>query len=73
MAEVPYNTSSIGWETRQLLRRFGEWAEYQANQIEGPSLPDWSWPDWLRWDLTDAVGQALIWMAAVLGFGAFDY
>ncbi|MEM9151509.1 MAG: DUF4129 domain-containing protein [Cyanobacteria bacterium P01_F01_bin.3] len=62
MAGDPYNTSSIGWETRQLSRRFGEWIEYRFSQVEGPDLPDWEWPDWLKWDLPDAVGQTLFWL-----------
>lgn len=65
MAGVPYNTSSIGWETRQLLRRFGEWAEYRASQTDLPDLPDWSWPDWLKFDLPDEVGQTLFWLVIV--------
>ncbi len=62
MAEAPYNTTSIGWEAQQLLRRAGEWVEYRVSQTDLPELPDWSWPDWLRWDLPDIVGQVLFWL-----------
>jgi len=62
MADTPYNTSSLGWEIRQLMRQLGEWIEYRADRTEGPNWPKWSWPDWLRWDLPDAVGQTLFWM-----------
>lgn len=59
MASAQYNSTSFGWQVRQVLRRFSEWAEYQANQVD-VDLPDWNWPDW---DLA-GLGTWIFWLGA---------
>lgn len=57
MPSAAYNSSSLGWQVRQGIQRFREWAEYRASQTD-VDLPDWNWPDW---NLPPEVGQILFW------------
>ncbi len=57
MSSAAYNSSSLGWQVRQGIQRFLEWAEYRASQAD-VDLPDWNWPDW---NLPPEVGQILFW------------
>ena len=61
MSSAHYSNQSLSWQIRQTLRRFSEWAEYQANQIN-LDPPDWSLPDW-PWSV---MGETLFWILVAL-------
>ena len=56
MSDITHQTSSIGWQARQLLSRVNQAIEYRFSQTD-VDLPDWEWPDWLRFDFPEIVGQ----------------
>ncbi|MEM9947959.1 MAG: DUF4129 domain-containing protein [Cyanobacteria bacterium P01_D01_bin.36] len=60
MSDITHQTSSIGWQARQLLSRVNQAIEYRFSQTD-VDLPDWEWPDWLRFDFPEIVGQIIFW------------
>jgi hypothetical protein len=68
MAPGSHQSNTPGWQIRQAVRQFQEWLEYQFSRVdlEGPDLPQWSWPaDLARglfWALVVGLGLWLSWL-----------
>lgn len=68
MTSGPYKTQTLGWQVRQTVQRTQEWFEYQFSQIdmEGPDMPQWSWPQYfargLFWILVSGLALWLAWL-----------
>ncbi|MBD2260360.1 DUF4129 domain-containing protein [Pseudanabaena sp. FACHB-2040] len=68
MVAGSYNINTPGWQIRKTVRQFQEWFEYQFSKVdlEGPDLPQWSWPAGLArglfWVLVVGLGLWLSWL-----------
>lgn len=73
MAAASYDSTTLGWQSRQTLQRFQEWLEYQFSGVDMPSpdLPEWTWPQqWARvvfWLMVVGLAAYLGWILYRLG------